>query len=1108
MKQITNQFEHGRRGLIFFLIPLYLFIFHSSSYADHICGMDLTYECAGQDTAGNDRYVVKLVLYYDCTGSGGSLFQNLCYKSVSCGYSKTITISKEPSNEPIISKVCPAINTRCDGGPFRGIRRYTYIDTVTLPFKCDDWVFLKPLCCRPLANNTIVKANVVGSVIQAELDNLNFSCNNSPTFSTYGALYFCENEKAVLKQGVSEQDGDSLVFKLTTPRIGPGGCIIGGGVPYKVGYSYTQPLTSVPPVTFDSFTGDLTFTPTVAGEITSTGFTIEEYRNGIKVGSVMRDIEITVLNCTNVTKPTLAGIDSNFSFTDSVCANDSVYFDVIGIEPDSGQSYTLTWDSGIAGASFIVSGNPPKGRFSWLTSDGDTIANPYTFNVTITDSGCMQKSFDTTYTIYVLPRPTPNSILGKDTVCPMELGVSYSVNGISGSTFNWIIENGMQVSGGNSAMISVNWFDTTFGGLNVIETSQYGCVGDTVFKGIIFKPQVITSVIDGSPFVCPSDDSIDYWLNKIPGSSYNWIITRGTLINGQSTDSIQVNWDSTGSAIVAVIETNSNGCISDTATFPVNINVVWTPIAPIGPDTLCALQGDSVAYIAAYTNGATYYWYIQGGKILNGDSTFSVYVKWDTIGQGFIWYEEENITIDTVCFNNSDTTWVIILPSPYSKSIIGDTRVCEFDSLLIYSVIDTGGGSAYLWAVPSGTIMTGQGTKSITVNWDTAGTYTIKVIETNTVGCDGDSIYVVVNVFDKPMPQGIFGETIICYPDTTNKVYSVSGFPGSTFDWNITGGNIISGNGSDSINVQWTIPGTGFLNLVEISIDTCLSDTLSMNITLDNPIINIDVVSDLENDENDIEIIWDLMNDENFRGVYYIFRKANNPDSNWLFLDSTQMLQYFDEGLTTNELSYIYHIRGINACFDTFTSLAHNSILLIGIADESSKNIHLNWSAYLNWPFGVDNYQIWRKLDGELVYSQYSSVSDIELFKYDMGSEGTKHCFRINAIEKAGNNNSWSNEICFEFTHQIKIPNAFTPNGDGVNDTWVIKSIEAYPDNELKVFNRWGNLIFESIGYLNEWGGTFKGQKVVDGTYYYVLKVNEDDGTNFMNYTGSITIMR
>ena len=65
--------------------------------------------------------------------------------------------------------------------------------------------------------------------------------------------------------------------------------------------------------------------------------------------------------------------------------------------------------------------------------------------------------------------------------------------------------------------------------------------------------------------------------------------------------------------------------------------------------------------------------------------------------------------------------------------------------------------------------------------------------------------------------------------------------------------------------------------------------------------------------------------------------------------------------------------------------------------------------------------------------------------------------------------------------------NMITPNGDGVNDTWIVKNIHLYPNNELKIYDREGRLVFNMIGYDNTWGGTFNGSALPEDSYYYVL---------------------
>lgn len=85
----------------------------------------------------------------------------------------------------------------------------------------------------------------------------------------------------------------------------------------------------------------------------------------------------------------------------------------------------------------------------------------------------------------------------------------------------------------------------------------------------------------------------------------------------------------------------------------------------------------------------------------------------------------------------------------------------------------------------------------------------------------------------------------------------------------------------------------------------------------------------------------------------------------------------------------------------------------------------------------------------------------------------------------------------------VNIPNAFSPNGDGVNDTWQIPLFSSYIYSKVQVFNRNGQLVFSSVGYDRPWNGTQNGKPLPVGTYYYVI----EPGMGRPLRTGSITIL-
>jgi gliding motility-associated-like protein len=91
---------------------------------------------------------------------------------------------------------------------------------------------------------------------------------------------------------------------------------------------------------------------------------------------------------------------------------------------------------------------------------------------------------------------------------------------------------------------------------------------------------------------------------------------------------------------------------------------------------------------------------------------------------------------------------------------------------------------------------------------------------------------------------------------------------------------------------------------------------------------------------------------------------------------------------------------------------------------------------------------------------------------------------------------------------KIRVPSGFTPNGDGINDVWIIDLIELFPNCEVMIFNRWGEKLFYSRGYhpSERFDGTYKGKPLPTGTYYYIINLHDEAYKEPL--TGPLTIMR
>ena len=345
--------------------------------ASHAMGADLTYECLGGNT-----YRIRVSFYRDCVGINAPNTVLVNLRSVTCGQNLSVTCTPIPGTGQEVTPLCPTALSSCNGGVYTGIQEWVYEGIITLPMQCTDWVFSYNLCCRNAAITNIANPNSNTFYIYATLNNTISPCNNSPTFSNKPVPFACLGQEFCFNHGAFDADGDSLVYSLITPYQNASTT-----VSYNSPFDANNPLSSNPPVSFNTATGDICMTPTNL-EVTVMAVLVQEYRNGVLIGSVERDIQITVLNCNN-NLPTLTGINGTNDFNATVCAGEQLCFFINSADADASQNVLINWDGSIPGATFTSTGGPrPTGNFCWTPSQSDISSNPYCFTVRVNDDAC------------------------------------------------------------------------------------------------------------------------------------------------------------------------------------------------------------------------------------------------------------------------------------------------------------------------------------------------------------------------------------------------------------------------------------------------------------------------------------------------------------------------------------------------------------------------------------------------------------------------------------------------------------------------------------------------------------------------------------------------
>lgn len=516
-----------------------------------------------------------------------------------------------------------------------------------------------------------------------------------------------------------------------------------------------------------------------------------------------------------------------------------------------------------------------------------------------------------------------------------------------------------------------------------------------------------------------------------------------------------------------------------------------------GNDTLIC-SGQELALGMAPEEGAFYEWYpsdyLSSTNI--SDPVFKHQNNSDTIQT----FEYVLTAYNEVCAKK-DTVNIQVFPSP-PVQVNGSKSACPGVVEVEYSVPEKEGYN-YQWEVEGGTIAAGQGTAILLVDWGPTNPEAIvRLISTHESGCESPVLELPVRInveLDTETPQGA---TEVCANQRQGIPYLVTNTNGSVYTWNISGGTITEGQGSHQVWVNWDGTGKHALWVQEksVTVDTVcfgVSDKLEVLVFNDTTEFALDYVSISLQDDEQSEIQGNrelaAVASENFT----LFRRAWGTQVWEVAGESSRDSIYFTDGpLRSDEVSYEYMLSSRNLCGEVVSSLPHRTILLSGEAHEEKEEVMLRWSPYTGWAKGVEKYEIWRRVDEEEDYL-FAGITDGQTLQYTAGggADGFVHSFRIKAVENESGHTSWSNEISLHFRHELRIPNVFTPNGDDS-----IEKLEMYPDNELTIYNRWGQLIYTKKGYQDEW----KGEGSPAGLYFYNIRLTR----NGRQFRGWVQLVR
>jgi gliding motility-associated-like protein len=809
---------------------------------------------------------------------------------------------------------------------------------------------------------------------------------------------------------------------------------------------------------------------------------------------------------------------------DTVCLGGSVQLN------GTATNGTILWTtSGNGSFSNATSANP-----TYTTASADTPL--VTLTMTVSNPPCPDAV--ATVQITVIPLPVTSPINGPDTVCAGTNGVIYSVTNNPGSVYSWTVTGGMIAGGQGFNSITVNWGAAGTGTVSVTEYNFFGCMGSTSTLTVVINPSPVTVNILGPDTLCEGDIGQYIVAPATPGSIYTWAVSGG-LLGPQGDDTMNVQWTVPGNHTLIVTELNSFGCAGTPDTFNVVVHPLPAPLILNGPDTVC--EYDITVYYVTYNPGSTYTWMVTGGLYTPSTNGDSITVMWGFGPAGSITVTETNAF---GCTGSTLVTPIVMNPRPNPLLTGGSTLVCEGDTGLSYGVSNPGTGSYFLWTISNGTITSpNDSTSSVTVTWGIPPSGWLTVVEVSADGCA--SLPISYNVFINANPVASvspMADTICSnQPIQLNGVASTS-----NIIWLTSGSGTFSNPNADTTIYTSAASDTGTIILsMIVSNFPCPDDTAFVSLTLiPAPIITITPDTTIcFGDTATLSAsggglyLWTPGNDTSATisvnpsiDTWYYVTVTNSTGcsstgsvqvfvtpwgiataGNDTAICNTDSLvlngntQFAGGGIwtTTGDGTFIPDALTLNATYAPGPSdiTAGTVILILTTTGNTCLNqsdtivVTIDSALTVNaGPDQVVNRGATANIAGTVTGSNsgWWSSTGTGTFTPSIDSLNTVYNpsqadynsgFIYLVLHSSNACNSATDTLILTFPDFI-IPNVFTPgpgHNDGKNDYFEIQGLPA--NSSLKMFNRWGMLVFEAGSYQNNWDAA----EVNDDTYYYIL---------------------
>lgn len=1055
--------------------------------ANHAMAVDLTYECLAQDV-----YEVQLTFYLDC---GSSIITEppaaplLSVSSANCGESSVLLLTPITENWGAeVSQLCTEVlengESNCENGELAGVRQYRYNGFASLPQTCTDWTFSYRLEDNETRSETItnlVNPDFYSIYVEAKLNNT-LGCNSSPTFNSLPVAYFCE-QNSTFTLGTIETDGDELVFSLVQPLdnvISP--------IPYFSVFSAEQPIAASN-FDFDATSGQINFLPTTT-QRPVVAILIEEYRNGEFVGSVIRDMQFVILDCENQHVQATLPNSSNFE----VCQNETLTFNIDAFDYDDADIILFETNvSELNGAVFEqnIILDAVEGVFSWTPTTADV--GEHTLELYITDNACpISSHLYYTFQINVLG----NFNLSNDTFYQCVGANPLIIELSGGSEYIWSPTAGLTFLETDGSLVEINNQG------NIGETTNYNITtncGETADISVLlaetFNLQAMEDIsicqnqttnlsgtVDGNvsnySFLWSPNENLnnENSLNATatPSETTTYFLTATSLTNGCSV---------TDSVLLTVAESSTNVTLTasqDTICEGESVNL--NASVAIFSELTCGING-------SYCENTANIYDIGGGTTTSFEPT-PFYGLWESYRLQMLYRQDEmqvmgmtSGIINSIGFNVTDL-------------FSGGTTVYNDFTIRISCV------------------------NNEDLNNFQSGLQDVFYAADYTVN-DSWNVFVLDNTYDWDGESNLLIE--VCYTNDNSGIFdeisaSITNYNSVVYDYSSNTQGCTLGNATTSDirpdirfglcvylpNVEPTISWSPAESLSDSSIENPIatpSETTTYTVSFSNDgCIGNESITIFVQNADDMQALPDTSVCVGETVPLYLSGNVPNtatfewsPSEN--LSDATaQNPTTTLENTTTFSLTVSYN----DDCNTVFTDSVTVEVVPLSVVyvtpDTAIKNGEtieleiIGEFTHVDWFLGNENIAS---------HTANVSVTPLQTTTYTVEISNILGCTETRNITVR----------LVEDCESLLIPTAFSPNNDGVNDTFSLLA-DSYDELlEFQIYNRWGILVFDALTESKMfWNGEFREREQEIGSYVYFVKAQ--CGEKVLEQKGVFTIIR